>query len=130
MSEEFLSQCRQIVGDAFVLTGAADMAPFLEDWRGRYTGTALAVLRPGDTRQVAQLVKACAQWRVPIVPQGGRTGLVMGSVPDQSGNAVVLSLARMNRVRSVDAVNRTMTVDAGCILQHVQDAAALQDCLY
>ena len=130
MSEEFLSHCRQVAGRDFVLTSAADMAPFLDDWRGRYTGKALAVLRPADTAQVAQLVKACVQWRVPIVPQGGRTGLVMGSVPDQSGSAVVLSLSRMNQVRSVDAVNRTMTVDAGCILQHAQDAAAQSGCLY
>ena len=130
MSEEFLSHCRHIVGEPFVLTTAADMAGFLDDWRGRYTGKALAVLRPADTGQVAQLVKACAHWRVPVVPQGGRTGLVLGSVPDESGNAVVLSLSRMNRVRSIDAVNRTMTVDAGCILQQVQDAAALHDCLY
>lgn len=130
MSEEFLSHCRHIVGEPFVLTTAADMAGFLDDWRGRYTGKALAVLRPADTGQVAQLVKACAHWRVPMVPQGGRTGLVLGSVPDESGTAVVLSLSRMNRVRSIDAVNRTMTVDAGCILQQVQDAAALHDCLY
>ena len=130
MSEEFLSHCRHIVGEPFVLVTAADMAPFLDDWRGRYTGKALAVLRPADTGQVAQLVKACAHWRVPLVPQGGRTGLVLGSVPDDSGTAVVLSLSRMNRVRSIDAVNRTMTVDAGCILQQVQDAAALHDCLY
>ena len=130
MSEDFLSHCRHILGEPFVLTTAADMAPFLDDWRGRYTGKALAVLRPADTGQVAQLVKACARWRVPVVPQGGRTGLVLGSVPDESGTAVVLSLARMNRVRAIDAVNRTMTVDAGCILQHAQDAAALHDCLY
>ncbi|NML60781.1 FAD-binding oxidoreductase [Massilia sp. RP-1-19] len=130
MSEEFLSHCRHIAGEPFVLTTAADMAPYLDDWRGRFTGKALAVLRPAGTGQVAQLVKACAHWRIPVVPQGGRTGLVLGSVPDQSGSAVVLSLSRMNQVRSIDAVNRTMTVDAGCILQQVQDAAALHDCLY
>ena len=130
MSEEFLSHCRHIAGEPFVLATDADMAPYLDDWRGRFTGKALAVLRPADTEQVAQLVKACAHWRIPVVPQGGRTGLVLGSVPDESGTAVVLSLSRMNQVRSIDAVNRTMTVDAGCILQQVQDAAALHDCLY
>ena len=130
MSEEFLSHCRHIVGEPFVLTTAADVAPFLDDWRGRFTGKALAVLRPAAAEQVAQLVKACAHWRIPVVPQGGRTGLVLGSVPDESGTAVVLSLSRMNQVRSIDAVNRTMTVEAGCILQQVQDAAALHDCLY
>ncbi|HEY0488201.1 MAG TPA: FAD-binding oxidoreductase [Telluria sp.] len=130
MSEEFLSHCRHIVGAPFVLTTAADKAPYLDDWRGRFTGNALAVLRPADTEQVAQLVRACSQWRVPVVPQGGRTGLVLGSVPDESGAAVVLSLSRINRVRSVDAVNRTMTVDAGCLLHQVQEAAALHDCLF
>jgi len=130
MTAEFISECRAIVGADYVFESGTDMAPFLTDQRGRYTGQALAVLRPGTVEQVAALVRACAQWRVPIVPQGGNTGLVLGSVPDASGAAVVLSLARLNRIRDVDAVNRTMTVDAGCILQHVQDAAAEQGCLF
>src|SRR6266571_9562309 len=120
MSTDFLARCRAIVGAEQVLADADDMAPFLTDWRGRFTGKALAVLRPATTREVAQLVKACAEWRVPLVPQGGKTGLVLGSVPDAGGRAVVLSLGRMNQVRAVDAVNRTITVDAGCILHHVQ----------
>ena len=126
MTTEFIAECRAIVGADHVLEVGADMAPFLTDQRGRYTGRALAVLRPATVEQVAALVRACAQWRVPIVPQGGNTGLVLGSVPDASGVAVVLSLARLNCIRQVDAVNRTMTVDAGCILQHVQEAAADQ----
>jgi FAD/FMN-containing dehydrogenase len=130
MTAEFIAECRAIVGADYVVENDADMAPFLTDQRGRYTGQALAVLRPATVEQVAALVRACAQWRVPIVPQGGNTGLVLGSVPDASGAAVVLSLARLNRIRQVDAVNRTMTVDAGCILQHVQEAAAEQGCLF
>ncbi len=126
----FLASCREAIGAVHVLTGPADMAPFLTDWRGRFTGAALAVLRPGTPDDVARLVGACARYRVPLVPQGGRTGLVLGSVPDASGNAVVLSLARLNRIRAVDAVNRTMTVDAGCILEHIQQAAAQADCLF
>jgi FAD/FMN-containing dehydrogenase len=126
----FLQRCHAIVGDAGVLTAAADCAPFLTDWRGRFTGLALAVLRPASTAQVAELVKLCVQFRVPIVPQGGRTGLVLGSVPDASGAAVVLSLARLNRIRRVDPVNRAMTVDAGCILHDVQQAAAASGCLF
>ncbi|RSZ55933.1 FAD-binding oxidoreductase [Massilia atriviolacea] len=106
------------------------MAPFLTDWRGRFTGRALAVLRPADPQQVAQLVQACAAQRVPIVPQGGKTGLVLGGVPDASGRAVVLSLARLNRVRALDTVNRTITVDAGCILHTIQQAAAAEGCLF
>ena len=127
---DFLTHCRSVVGDAFVLDQAADMAPFLTDWRVRFTGKALAVLRPASVDQVAALVKACAQWRVALVPQGGNTGLVLGSVPDASGAAVVLSLARLNTIRQVDPVNRTMTVDAGCILKQVQQAAADVGCLF
>ncbi|NRR31219.1 FAD-binding oxidoreductase [Oxalobacteraceae bacterium] len=127
---EFLTECRRIAGAAFVLTSADDMAPYLTDWRGRFTGRAAAVLRPSTVPQVAALVAACAQWRVPLVPQGGKTGLVLGGIPDASGAAVVLSLARLNTVRAVDPVNRTMTVDAGCILQHVQEAAAQAGCLF
>ncbi|MQA18739.1 FAD-binding oxidoreductase [Rugamonas rivuli] len=127
---DFLTHCRSVVGDAFVLDAPADMAPFLTDWRGRFTGKALAVLRPATVEQVAALVRACAQWRVPLVPQGGNTGLVLGSVPDAGGGAVVLSLARLNAIRQVDPINRTMTVDAGCILQQVQEAAAAEGCLF
>jgi D-lactate dehydrogenase (cytochrome) len=130
MNADFLGRCRDLVGEAHVLASADEMAPFLTDWRGRFTGKAQAVLRPADTAQVAQLVKACAQWRVALVPQGGKTGLVLGSVPDASGNAVVLSLARMNRVRAVDPINRTITADAGCILEHIQRAAAAEGCLF
>ena len=127
---QFLPHCRSLLGDAYVLDTDVDMAPFLTDWRGRFTGKAAAVLRPGSVEQVAALVKACARWRVPLVPQGGNTGLVLGSIPDASGTAVVLSLARLNRIRQIDTVNRTMTVDAGCILQQAQEAAAAEGCLF
>ena len=130
MTCDFLRRCRDIAGAGHVLTADGDMAPFLTDWRGRYTGKALAVLRPASVDEVTLLVQACAQWRIALVPQGGKTGLVLGSVPDASGNAVVLSLGRLNRVRAVDAVNRTITVDAGCILADIQQAAAEHDCLF
>jgi FAD/FMN-containing dehydrogenase len=130
MTEAFLARCRAIVGDAHVLHRPLDMAPYLTDWRDRFTGSALAVLRPADATEVAQLVAACGEARVPLVPQGGKTGLVLGSVPDASGAAVVLSLTRLNRVRALDAVNRTITMDAGCILQNVQQAAAAAGLLF
>jgi len=126
----FLDACRALLGPAHVIADEAGMAPYLRDWRGRFTGRALAVLRPADTGQVAATVRLCAEARIPMVPQGGNTGLVLGSVPDASGTAVVLSLARMQAVRQVDAVNRTMTVDAGVILQHAQEAAAAHGCLF
>ncbi|MEO7496021.1 MAG: FAD-binding oxidoreductase, partial [Massilia sp.] len=130
MSDAFLAACRAIAGPAHVLTDAADTAPFLTDWRGRFTGLALAVLRPADPDQVAQLVRACALHGVPLVPQGGNTGLVLGSVPDASGRAVVLSLARLNRVRALDVDNLTITVDAGCVLAAIQAAAEAEGCLF
>ena len=119
----FLEGCRGAVGTAHVLTEAVDMAAYLTDWRGRFTGAALAVVRPASTAQVAAVVRLCHQHRVPVVPQGGNTGLVLGSIPDRSGAAIVLSLTRMNRVRDIDTVNNTMTLEAGCILQHMQQAA-------
>ncbi|MFC0133972.1 hydroxyacid dehydrogenase [Massilia eurypsychrophila] len=130
MSADFLQRCRAIVGPDYVLTSQQDCAPYLTDWRGRFTGRALAVLRPKDSAQVAALVRACSDARIALVPQGGNTGLVLGGVPDASGQAVVLSTARLNRIRAIDAVNRTMTVDAGCILLDIQQAAAAQDCLF
>ena len=120
----FLQACRAAIGDDHVLVADEDKAPYLTDWRRRFTGRAMAVLRPGCTREVALLVALCQEHRVPIVPQGGNTGLVLGSVPDDSGQAVVLSLGRLKRIRAVDTGNDTITVEAGCLLAQVQEAAA------
>ncbi|QEE24846.1 FAD-binding oxidoreductase [Rhodanobacter glycinis] len=117
-----LDALRLAVGEPHVLTGT-DAAPYLTDWRERYSGRALAVVRPGSTDEVAAVVRACAAAGVPIVPQGGNTGLCGGATPDESGHAVVLSLQRLNRVRSIDPDNDTMVVEAGCVLQTVQEAA-------
>jgi FAD/FMN-containing dehydrogenase len=129
MNPDFIARCIDTVGPANVLTGE-DMSRYLTDWRGRFTGRAQAVARPGSTREVADLVKLCAAQRVPIVPQGGNTGLVLGSVPDASGNAIVLSLSRMNRVRGIDIINNTLTAEAGCLLQQVQETAAAKQRLF
>ncbi|MEP6608851.1 MAG: FAD-binding oxidoreductase [Burkholderiaceae bacterium] len=118
-----LQTLREIVGTSHVLTESDDTAPYLTDWRRRFTGRAQAVVRPSSTQQVADIVKACAQQRTPVVPQGGNTGLVGGATPSESGDAIVLSLRRMDRVRAVDAVNSTMTVEAGCALRQVQQTA-------
>jgi FAD/FMN-containing dehydrogenase len=120
---DFLATLGAIVGDAHLIRDAGEMAPYLADWRGRFTGRARAVVLPANTDEVARVVRACAAARVPIVPQGGRTGLVLGSVPDAGGAAIVLSLRRLDRIRAVDAANRTMTVEAGCILVDIQQAA-------
>ncbi len=120
--DKILDALRAIVGDAHVLTGG-DLSAWELDWRKRARGKALAVVRPADTAQVAAVVRACATAGVPMVPQGGNTGLVGGSTPDASGRQVVLSLQRMNAVRAVDSANLTMTVEAGCILQTLQETA-------
>jgi FAD/FMN-containing dehydrogenase len=121
---ELLAQLRQIVGAANVLTHddpATDLTAWEQDWRRRERGVALAVVRPASTEEVAAVVKACAAARVAMVPQGGNTGMVVGSTPDASGQQVVLSLTRMNKVRALDAGNLTITVDAGCVLQNLQE---------
>ncbi len=120
--QAFLDRLRQTVGDSHLLIGG-DLSAWEIDWRRRYHGRALAVVRPGNTEEVAAVVGACAAAGVAIVPQGGHTGLVGGGTPDASGHQLVLSLQRLNRVRRIDADNLTMTVDAGCVLQTAQQAA-------
>jgi FAD/FMN-containing dehydrogenase len=121
-NEELLQTLRQISGAAQVLC-EGDLTAWEQDWRKRLRGKALAVVRPGSTAEIAAIVKACAAAGVSMVPQGGNTGLVGGSTPDESGRQVVLSLQRMNAVRAIDAANLTITVEAGCILQNLQQAA-------
>jgi len=121
-SLDLLNTLRQLLGEAHVLT-SGDLSAYEQDWRKRTRGKALAVVRPGDTQQVAEVVKACAQANVSIVPQGGNTGLVVGSIPDDTGTQVLLSLQRMNAIRAIDADNLTLTAEAGCILQNIQQAA-------
>ena len=121
--KQFIELCRACVGDDHVITDIADMTAYLTDYRQRYIGSAIAVIRPADTEQVAAIVALCVQHQIAIVPQGGNTGLVLGSVPDQSGRTIVLSLQRLHRIRQIDTINNTITVDAGCILQQIQQAA-------
>jgi FAD/FMN-containing dehydrogenase len=106
------------------------MAPALIDWRKRFTGKARALVLPGSAEQVAAVVRLCAAEGVAVVPQGGNTGLVGGATPDMSGNAIVLSLRRINAVRSLDKLNNTVEVEAGCALQNLQEAAARHERLF
>lgn len=132
--DSFLDLCRAAIGPQHVLTETEDKAPFLTDWRRRYTGDALAVLRPGSTQEVAAVVHACHAHGMAIVPQGGNTGLCGGATPAAgeaaANGVVVLSLQRLNRVRQVDPLNNTVTVEAGVILQQLQDAAREHDRLF
>ena len=117
-----LDTLRAAAGAANVLTDG-DLSAWELDWRRRWRGKALAVVRPGSTGEVAAVVRACAAARVSIVPQGGNTGLVGGGVPDGSGTQVLLSLQRLNRIRTIDEANLTLVAEAGCVLQAVQHAA-------
>lgn len=133
-SDALVAALRQALGAAAVLTPDAQAdnahARYLTDWRQRYHGRARAIARPASTEEVAAVVRLCAQHGATIVPQGGNTGLVGGGVPDASGRHVVLSLSRLNRVLAVDAANLSMTVQAGCTLAQVQDAAAAAGLLF
>ena len=106
-----------------LLTEPADMVAFLTDWRDKWTGRAVAVAQPDNTEGVAAVLRWCHANQVPVVPQGGNTGLSGGATPDAEGLALVLSLTRLNRVRQIDSVNNTIEVDAGVTLQQVQEAA-------
>ena len=114
---------RSIVGAPHCLTADADMAPYLTDWRGRYTGRARAVVLPADTAQVAAVVRACAAAGCAMVPQGGNTGLCGGATPLADGASVVLNLSRLRRIRHVDAANNALCAEAGVPLALVQQAA-------
>ena len=126
---DLIARLRQIVGDTHVLT-EGDLTAYEQDWRRRVHGKALAVVRPASTAEVAAVVKACAANGMAIVPQGGNTGLVVGSTPDESGTQVVLNLGRMNQVRALDKDNLTITVDAGCILQSLQERCEKEGFLF
>ena len=128
--DRFIDSLTDIVGDSGMLTGPTDMAPYLIDERQRYRGNALAVVRPVSTEQVSAIVRRCAEAGVAIVPQGGNTSLCGAATPFEHGGEIVLSLARMNRIREVDPTNYTITVDAGVILADVQKAAEEADRLF
>jgi|SRR5690625_722299 len=127
---EELSELVTLLGVEHVLTESGLKAQYEEDWRGRYHGVARAVVRPANTEQVAQVVRWCAQHQVPLIPQGGNTGLCGGATPDQSAQAIILSTERLTKIRSIDTDNDTMVVEAGCILQNIQQAADEVDRLF
>jgi len=127
---DFLERLEAIVGKSGLLTEAADTEPYLIDQRRAYRGATVAVVRPASTEEVSKVVALCAETGTPIVPQGGNTGLCGGATPDDSGNSVLLSLSRMNKVRGIDPLNYTITVDAGVILADIQQAADEADRLF
>ncbi|MBU3632037.1 FAD-binding oxidoreductase [Polynucleobacter sp. AP-Feld-500C-C5] len=127
---QILGELHQILEQKFILTADQDKAPYLTDWRKRYTGRALAVVLPKTAQEVAKIVQLCAANQIAVVPQGGHTGFCGGATPDDSGKQIVLNLKRMNTIREIDVANQTITLEAGCILQAVQEKAAEQDFLF
>ena len=125
-----LDRIKQIVGPKGWIADPAEIAPYLRDQRGLFTGAASFIARPASTEEVARIVAVCAEHEIAIVPQGGNTGLCGGALPRDGAKEIVLSLSRMNRVRALDALNYTVTVDAGCILANVQRVAEEADRLF
>lgn len=126
MQSDLIGSFAAIVGHDAVLSGTS-AAPYVTDWRGRYSGNAIAVVFPSDNQQVSQVVALCAASKTAVVPQGGNTSLCGGSVPLRQGRQIILNLSRMNRIRAIDPVNYTMTVEAGCTLAHVRAEAEHHD---
>lgn len=124
MKQSFIDQLSTVLDKKFILINEVDKAPFLTDWRKKFTGKALAVVLPDNSNEVASIVKLCAESKVAIVPQGGHTGFCGGATPDESGSQIIMNFKRMNRILEIDSANQTITVEAGCILQNIQDAAA------
>nr|WP_283101674.1 FAD-binding oxidoreductase [Halomonas populi] len=118
----------QRLGERAVIRDPNEQARYISDWAGDRRGMPLAVVRPASTEEVAEVVCLCQTHAIRMVPQGGHTGLVEGALPDHDGGELVISLERMNRIRAIDAFGFTMTVDAGCILESVKQAAAEHDC--
>ena len=130
IDEAFRARARALLGPAGIIEDPAEMAPYLRDWRKRYVGAAGLVARPASTAELSAIVALAAEARVPVVPQGGNTGLCGGATPDPGGGAMLVSLARMNRVRTLDAANGTILVEAGVTLAAVQAAAEGADRLF
>ncbi|MGX1790758.1 FAD-binding oxidoreductase [Bosea sp. NPDC055332] len=125
-----LDALRAVLDPAAIVTDQQAMAPHLTDWRGKHRGAALALLRPRNVEEVSTILRWATATRTPIVPQGGNTGLSGGATPDGSGKAVVLSPARLNRIRAIDTEGDTLIAEAGCVLADVQQAAAAHDRLF
>ncbi len=121
--DSFLARLAAIVGSKQVLTQPQDTAPYFTDWRRHYRAAAECVVRPTSAAEVSAVVRLCVREGVALVPQGGNTGLCGGSVPTGAKREIVLSLARMNRIRELDALNDTLTAEAGCVLAEIQRAA-------
>lgn len=130
MSDSTLARLKDVVGPRGWTSDPTELEAHLTEWRDRVRGETRMMLSPSSTEQVAEIVNICREQGVPIVPQGGNTGLCAGAIPDASGDQVLLSLSRMNRIREVNAQDYSIVVDAGCVLANVQQAARRSDRLF
>ncbi|MHB2265435.1 FAD-binding oxidoreductase [Aliihoeflea sp. PC F10.4] len=130
LDPEIAARFIAIVGDAHAVTDAHEIAPYLTEPRGRYGGISSLVLRPENVGEISQILKLASETGTAIVPQGGNTGLVGAQMPDRSGNQVIVSLGRLNRIREIDLQSNTMTVEAGVVLETIQNAADDKDRLF
>src|SRR5678816_3423327 len=119
-----IEEVRSRFGPKAAITDRADVEPWLTDWRGKFHGDSAAVLSPASTEEVATIVKLAAERRVPLVPQGGNTGMVGGATPPSDGSALILSLRRMSAIRSISAEHNVAVAEAGVILAHLHEQAA------
>ncbi|MFC7610787.1 FAD-binding oxidoreductase [Teichococcus aestuarii] len=122
-----INRLRELLGEQGLLTAPEQMARYSRDWSGDLSGRPLAVARPGSVGHLARLVGLCAEAGIPMVPQGGHTGLVGGAVPSPEGRELVISLERLDRIRSVDPLNFSMVAEAGCVLERLHRAAEEHD---
>lgn len=118
------------VGASFVVVNPPDMAPYLRDWHGDETGSALAVVRPASTAEVQQVLALCYEAGVAVIPQGGNTGLVLGALSSDPAPKIVLALERLKRIRHLDVINSSVVVEAGCVLAHLQNEVAAKGLLF
>ena len=123
VSTKALRELRSIVGSNNYIDDIKDMGRYLSDWRNNFSGQSPLILKPTNTKMVSDILLVCHKNSVSVVPQGGNTGLVGGSVPSNEGDEVIISLEKMNNILEIDPMNYTMTVEAGCILSNIQDAA-------
>lgn len=130
LNPDLVARFKDIVGEAHALTAQEDIAPHVMEPRGLFGGVTPLVLRPANAEEVSRILRLATETGTAIVPQGGNTGLVGGQMPDRSGHQVVVSLSRLNKIREIDLASNTATVEAGVVLQVLQEAAAAQDRLF
>lgn len=121
--QKYIDQCRECCSEKSVVTDQDIIAPWLTDWRGRYHGAAFAMLMPQNSEQLSHMMRLSQEHGIIIVPQGGNSGMSGGATPDKSGNTAILSLRKMDQIRKFDAENRTITVDAGVVLENLHHIA-------